>query len=71
MRQNLGARITTSATMTPQLIQSIRFLQLSAQEIEQEIADMLDRNLMLESDDASGSDEAGEEGFDDIAVGRR
>ena len=68
MRQNLGARITTSATMTPPLIQSIRFLQLSAQEIEQEIADMLDRNLMLESDDASGSDEAGEEGFDDIAV---
>ena len=68
MRQNLGARITTSATMTPQLIQSIRFLQLSAQEIELEIAEMLDRNLMLESDSEGDTADAAEEGFDDITV---
>ena len=67
MRQNLGARITTSATMTPQLIQSIRFLQLSAQELEQEIADVLDRNLMLESDDMA-ADDGDSESFDSIHV---
>lgn len=66
MRQNLGARIATSATMTPQLIQSIRFLQLSAVELEQEIAEVLDRNLMLESDDVAASDEP--ESFDDIQI---
>jgi len=68
MRQNLGARIATSATMTPQLIQSIRFLQLSAVELEQEIADVLDRNLMLESDEGGAGDDGEPESFDEIQV---
>lgn len=38
-------------SMTPQLLQSIRLLQLSSLELEQELRESLERNVMLESEE--------------------
>jgi RNA polymerase sigma-54 factor len=46
--------------MTPQLLQSIRLLQLSSLELEQEMRQALERNVMLEQDDEADA-EAGED----------
>ncbi|MEW6167226.1 MAG: RNA polymerase factor sigma-54 [Pseudomonadota bacterium] len=45
-----GLQLKTSQTlgMTPQLLQSIRLLQLSTQELQQELREALERNVMLE-----------------------
>ena len=48
MRQALQLKIGQSLTMTPQLQQAIRLLQLSALEMEQEIQEALESNPMLE-----------------------
>lgn len=58
MKASLTIRATQSMVLTPQLLQSIRLLQLSTLELEQEIEQALEENVMLEADDASdGSDE--------------
>jgi RNA polymerase sigma-54 factor len=44
--------------MTPQLLQSIRMLQLSSLELEQEIHQALENNLMLEQEDDSETEES-------------
>jgi RNA polymerase sigma-54 factor len=54
--QRLGQHIA----MTPQLVQSIRLLQLSALELEQEIRQVLDTNVMLESAEEPALDETKE-----------
>ncbi len=51
MKASLQLRIGQSLTMTPQLQQAIRLLQLSSMELETEIQDALDSNMMLELDD--------------------
>ena len=48
MKQTLQLRIGQSLTMTPQLQQAIRLLQLSTLELQQEIQTVLDSNMMLE-----------------------
>ena len=48
MKQSLQLRIGQSLTMTPQLQQAIRLLQLSTLELQQEIQTVLDSNMMLE-----------------------
>lgn len=53
MKQALQFRLGQNLTMTPQLQQAIRLLQLSTLELNTEIQDVLDSNMMLE---------AGEEG---------
>jgi len=53
MKQALQFRLGQNLTMTPQLQQAIRLLQLSPLELNTEIQDVLDSNMMLE---------AGEEG---------
>lgn len=53
IRLHLGQQIA----MTPQLLQSIRMLQLSTLELEQEIRQALEDNLMLEQDEESDADE--------------
>lgn len=50
-RQSLEFRQQQQLALTPQLQQSIRFLQLSAHDLEKEIADALLENPMLEPDD--------------------
>lgn len=48
MKQSLQLKIGQSLTMTPQLQQAIRLLQLSSLELQTEIQDVLDSNMMLE-----------------------
>lgn len=48
MKQSLQLRIGQQLTMTPQLQQAIRMLQLSTLELQMEVQQALDSNLMLE-----------------------
>ncbi len=48
MRQSLQLRLGQQLTMTPQLQQAIRLLQLSSLDLQTEIQSLLDSNLMLE-----------------------
>tara|TARA_R110002074_G_scaffold402287_1_gene606238 strand:+ start:52576 stop:54024 length:1449 start_codon:yes stop_codon:yes gene_type:complete len=58
MKQSLQLRIGQNLTMTPQLQQAIRLLQLSTLELQQEIQTVLDSNMMLEiPDDETASNE--------------
>ena len=54
MKQGLSLRVSQHLALTPQLQQSIRLLQMSTLELEQEVGQMLDDNPFLErvSDDA-------------------
>ena len=56
MKQILQLRIGQHLTMTPQLQQAIRLLQLSTVELQSEVQEQLDSNLMLEvaEDEAPG-----------------
>ena len=57
MKQSLQLRIGQSLTMTPQLQQAIRLLQLSTLELQTEIQEALDSNPMLEvEEDRATSD---------------
>ncbi len=51
MKQSLQLRIGHSLTMTPQLQQAIKLLQLSTLDLQQEIQQALDSNMMLEIDE--------------------
>ena len=48
MRQSLQLRTSLQLTMTPQLQQAIRLLQLSSLELQTEIQTVLESNFMLE-----------------------
>jgi len=48
MKQSLQPRLSQQLTLTPQLQQAIRLLQLSTQDIHQEVSRMLDENPLLE-----------------------
>jgi RNA polymerase sigma-54 factor len=48
MKASLQLRLSQQLTLTPQLQQSIRLLQLSTQDMQQEIARMLEENPLLE-----------------------
>ncbi len=52
MKPSLQLKIGQSLTMTPQLQQAIRLLQLSSVELQAEIQDALESNMMLELDEA-------------------
>jgi RNA polymerase sigma-54 factor len=49
MKPSLQLRISQQLTLTPQLQQAIRLLQLSTQDMHQEVARMLEENPMLEA----------------------
>ncbi|XOV84284.1 MAG: RNA polymerase factor sigma-54 [bacterium] len=56
MKQTLALKLGQQLTMTPQLQQAIRLLQLSALDLQQEIQNTLEENPMLElADDAQDS----------------
>ena len=50
--------------LTPQLLQSIRLLQLTAQQLEMEVRQALDRNPLLEHDEAGDDVDSQDEGDD-------
>jgi len=51
MKQSLQLRIGQNLTMTPQLQQAIKLLQLSSLELQSEIQETLDANPLLEQED--------------------
>jgi RNA polymerase sigma-54 factor len=59
MKQSLQLKLGQHLTMTPQLQQAIRLLQLSSLELSVEVQDALDSNMMLEVDEENaGADDA-------------
>jgi len=66
MKQALQLRLGQHLTMTPQLQQAIKLLQLSTLELQQEIQEVLDSNLMLEVAE-EGEEYAQLNGTDNIA----
>lgn len=62
MKQSLQLKLGQQLTMTPQLQQAIRLLQLSTLDLQAEIQEALDSNPMLEvsEDDNSGADSSEE-----------
>ena len=56
MKQSIQLKFGQHLTMTPQLQQAIRLLQLSGIELQQEIQQALESNPMLESEDESGEE---------------
>jgi len=61
MKQSLQLKLGQHLTMTPQLQQAIRLLQLSAMELTVEIQEVLESNMMLEV--ADGADDADDFGI--------
>ena len=63
MKPSLQLKVSQSLTMTPQLQQAIRLLQLSSIELQTEIQDALESNMMLElEEDAEEEAPAAERG---------
>lgn len=65
MKQALQFRLGQNLTMTPQLQQAIRLLQLSTLELSTEIQDALDSNMMLEVGDEGENNESSNNSTDD------
>lgn len=61
MKQTLQLKLGQTLTMTPQLQQAIRLLQLSSLELQSEIQEILESNPMLETPDDATSGEATED----------
>ncbi|MDX8386555.1 MAG: RNA polymerase factor sigma-54 [Gallionella sp.] len=58
MKPSLQLRVSQQLTLTPQLQQAIRLLQLSTLDMHQEVARMLEENPMLESSDDTVTSES-------------
>ncbi|MAS25754.1 MAG: RNA polymerase factor sigma-54 [Oceanospirillaceae bacterium] len=58
MKASLQLKMGQQLTMTPQLQQAIRLLQLSTLDLQQEIQEALDANPMLEMEEHEGDDTA-------------
>src|SRR5687768_4568535 len=56
MKPTLQVKLSQHLTLTPQLQQSIRLLQLSTIELNQEIERMVQENPLLELEDSIGND---------------
>jgi len=65
MRPTLQLKMGQQLTMTPQLQQAIRLLQLSSLELQQEIQDALDSNPLLDADDQNNLDQPNDSSNDD------
>ncbi|WP_163370754.1 RNA polymerase factor sigma-54 [Endozoicomonas acroporae] len=66
MKPSLQLKMGQQLTMTPQLQQAIRLLQLSTLDLQQEIQEALESNPMLESDDSQTEDTASSEGQEEL-----
>ena len=58
MKQSLQLKLGQQLTMTPQLQQAIRLLQLSSLELQSEIQEILETNPLLENAEDSASEES-------------
>jgi len=68
MKPSLQVRLSQHLSLTPQLQQSIRLLQLSTLELHQEVEQMLEQNPFLEAEEEASAPEAAPER---IAAGER
>lgn len=66
MRPSLQLKMGQQLTMTPQLQQAIRLLQLSSLELQQEIQEALDSNPLLDADDDQNINEQKEQSIEDV-----
>ena len=71
MKQTLQLRLGQHLTMTPQLQQAIRLLQLSTLDLNQEIQEVLESNLMLETEEEGQARENPIEAGDDASADTR
>jgi RNA polymerase sigma-54 factor len=55
MKQSINLKLGQQLSMTPQLQQAIRLLQMSTLDLQQEIQQALDSNIMLEIEEEEGS----------------
>jgi len=55
MQQTLELRATQQLTLSPQIVQAIRILQLSAADLEHEVEEALSNNPFLERTDSAGN----------------
>lgn len=62
MKQSLQLRMAQQLNLTPQLAQSIKLLQLSTLDFQQEIERYLTENPLLEREDGNDADSGSEEG---------
>ena len=65
MKTSLQLKMGQQLTMTPQLQQAIRLLQLSTLDLQQEIQQALDSNPMLETDEFDDNDAPDSDGHND------
>jgi RNA polymerase sigma-54 factor len=56
LKPSLQLRLSQQLTMTPQLQQAIRLLQLPVMELQAQIEDALEQNIMLEAEDPPASE---------------
>jgi RNA polymerase sigma-54 factor len=56
LKPSLQLRLSQQLTMTPQLQQAIRLLQLPVMELQTQIQEALDQNVMLEVDESASSE---------------
>ena len=68
MKQSLQVRLSQHLSLTPQLQQSIRLLQLSTLELHQEVEQMLEQNPFLEAEEEAAFPEPAPE---PVAAGER
>lgn len=68
MKHSLQLKISQSLTMTPQLQQAIRLLQLSSLELQTEIQDALESNMMLELAEDEATPTNGAEGSEELEL---
>jgi len=68
VKTSVRTQLAQSVNLTPQLLQSIRLLQLTAPQLEMELRQALDRNPMLEPDEADEIGETDAEGADTEAA---
>ena len=68
MKASLELKIGQQLTMTPQLQQAIRLLQLSTLDLQQEIQQALESNPMLEQEEQQASDPATQDALSDAGL---
>ena len=68
MRPTLQLRIGQQLTMTPQLQQAIKLLQLSTLELQQEIQEILESNPLLEVNEEQPADSTNATSADNLEL---
>ncbi|HEX5419830.1 MAG TPA: RNA polymerase factor sigma-54, partial [Gammaproteobacteria bacterium] len=66
LKPSLQLRLSQQLTMTPQLQQAIRLLQLPVMELQTQIQEALDQNVMLEVDESAAPESEAPESIESL-----